>query len=128
MYRFPPPHDPKVCFTPFCFHEKPTLVPIFTNPKRISAFINMVIASSLYTISAHKRFHWNALLSDSRGRSPYLQRNFPYHWKEKASTNFSTLLYISSHYTLHTLHTIHLFTQVIVYLLCLSLCTQYKQA
>lgn len=26
----------------------------------------MVIASSLYTISAYKTFHWNILLSDSK--------------------------------------------------------------
>lgn len=45
----------EVCFTPFCFWESPTLVPIFTNRKKSEEDFHfykkkiIIIASSLYT-------------------------------------------------------------------------------
>ena len=67
------PCFPQVHIIPFRFYETPTLVPIFTNPKRISAFMKIVIASSLYTISAYVRFDKNAPLSDSGENFQYVK-------------------------------------------------------
>jgi len=67
VHRFP---SLKVCFMPHCFYERPTLVPVFANRKKSKENLHLyetVIVSSLCAISAHGRFHKNALLSDSGG-------------------------------------------------------------
>lgn len=64
------PCYPEVCIKSLCFYERWTLVPVFANRKTSEenfCFYRMVIVSSLYSISAYKRFHRNTPLSSSRG-------------------------------------------------------------
>lgn len=52
-----------------CFYKRDILVPVFVNQKKLEDihFYEIVIVSSLITISTYERFHRNAPLSDSGG-------------------------------------------------------------